>query len=210
MTPAGTPTADDLYAVLGVDKTASPKEIREAYQRQAMEHHPDRGGDAELFKLIQRAYAICKDPAKRAEYDSTGVVPGTDPDRDTAEAMVKSAVLALLQVQHVKLEYLDIVKSVSIDMLRKTELCRGVRKALRKTLKKLKANKKRASSGLVLVVFETSIKQLEADLVVSEQDLKILGIVMKLVNECTYEFDTPLLPSSDPVFHARTSYPYGP
>jgi DnaJ family protein A protein 2 len=61
-----------LYERLGVNRGASPDEIRKAYKREALKSHPDKGGDAEKFKEIQRAYEILSDDQKRAIYDQTG------------------------------------------------------------------------------------------------------------------------------------------
>lgn len=60
----------DHYQTLGVDKTATESEIKSAYRKLAMKHHPDRGGDQEKFQEIQAAYAVLGDAQKRAEYDN--------------------------------------------------------------------------------------------------------------------------------------------
>jgi len=61
----------DHYSVLGVNRTASDKEIKQAYRKLAMEHHPDRtGGDDTKFKQINEAYDVLKDPQKKAAYDN--------------------------------------------------------------------------------------------------------------------------------------------
>jgi curved DNA-binding protein len=63
----------EYYGVLGVSPSASGTEIKKAYRRLAMEHHPDRnpGNSAreERFKEINEAYAVLGDPHKRTEYD---------------------------------------------------------------------------------------------------------------------------------------------
>ncbi|MBI3026267.1 MAG: J domain-containing protein, partial [Candidatus Tectomicrobia bacterium] len=69
----------DPYAVLGVRRDASPAELRAAYHRLALAHHPDRNpGDPraeERFKEIVLAYEVLRDPPRRAAHDA-GKRPG--------------------------------------------------------------------------------------------------------------------------------------
>jgi DnaJ-class molecular chaperone len=60
----------DYYSTLGVPKGASEDEIKKAYRKLAMQHHPDRGGDQNKFQQIQEAYATLSDAQKRHEYDN--------------------------------------------------------------------------------------------------------------------------------------------
>lgn len=66
----------DFYEVLGLERNASEKDIKRAYKRLAMKHHPDRNqGDKESegkFKEIKEAYEILSDEQKRAAYDQYG------------------------------------------------------------------------------------------------------------------------------------------
>ncbi len=62
----------DLYAELGVSRTASEDEIRSAYKSLARTHHPDRGGNTEKFQKIQEAHEVLTDADRRRMYDMTG------------------------------------------------------------------------------------------------------------------------------------------
>ncbi len=67
----------DYYEVLGVDKNADDKQIKKAYKRLAMKHHPDRNTDnkessEKKFKEIQEAYSVLSDSQKRSAYDQFG------------------------------------------------------------------------------------------------------------------------------------------
>ena len=75
----------DYYEVLGVAKTASEDEIKKAYRKLAMKHHPDRNqgeaskGAEEKFKEVKEAYEMLSDAQKRAAYDQHGHA-GVDPN----------------------------------------------------------------------------------------------------------------------------------
>lgn len=61
-----------LYSILGVQRRADPDEIKKAYRKLALEHHPDKGGDPEKFKQVQKAYEVLSDEQRRMMYDQTG------------------------------------------------------------------------------------------------------------------------------------------
>jgi molecular chaperone DnaJ len=70
----------DYYDVLGVPKSSSKEEIKNAYRKLALQYHPDRNkspGAEERFKEISEAYAVLSDDAKRSQYDQFGH-PGID------------------------------------------------------------------------------------------------------------------------------------
>lgn len=64
----------DFYKILGVEKDAGDNEIKKAYRKLAIVHHPDKNPDdadaADKFKEIGEAYETLSDPEKRARYDS--------------------------------------------------------------------------------------------------------------------------------------------
>ena len=63
----------DYYEILGVGKTASDDEIKKAFRKLAVKHHPDKeGGDEAKFKEANEAYEVLKDKQKRQRYDQFG------------------------------------------------------------------------------------------------------------------------------------------
>jgi curved DNA-binding protein len=64
----------DYYSTLGLQSNASEDDIKKAYRKMAMKHHPDRGGDEKAFKQVSEAYEILSDPQKKQMVDM-----GVDP-----------------------------------------------------------------------------------------------------------------------------------
>ena len=61
---------NNFYDTLGVTETSTQDEIKKAYRKLAIEHHPDKGGDEDKFKKISEAYNILGDETKRSQYDN--------------------------------------------------------------------------------------------------------------------------------------------
>jgi DnaJ family protein C protein 9 len=91
----------NLYAdVLQCEPTANKAQLRKAYYRAALVHHPDKqpnnggGGDTDndknsnslKFQAVSLAYQILQDPDARADYDETGHIPSDAPDEDDSAA----------------------------------------------------------------------------------------------------------------------------
>ncbi len=75
----------DPYAVLGVSRTATDAEITQAYRRQLRTHHPDTRSQTttsaadERLRQILAAYALLRDPARRANFDQVTQQADADP-----------------------------------------------------------------------------------------------------------------------------------
>lgn len=64
---------DGLYNELGVEKNATEREIKKAWRKICRTHHPDRGGDPEVFKKKEAAYDVLSSKEKRQLYDQGGL-----------------------------------------------------------------------------------------------------------------------------------------
>jgi len=61
------------YSVLGLPKTTNTHEIKKAYKKLALQHHPDKsGGDETVFKRISQAYQVLTNPQSKPEFERTG------------------------------------------------------------------------------------------------------------------------------------------
>ncbi|KAH8811974.1 DnaJ domain-containing protein [Xylogone sp. PMI_703] len=82
------PPVIEPYTVLGIDKTATPDEIKSAYRKAALRHHPDKApehlkGEAHTkFQEVAFAYAVLSDPVRRKRYDTTGSTSESIVDAD--------------------------------------------------------------------------------------------------------------------------------
>jgi DnaJ-class molecular chaperone len=66
------PDTNEFYNDLGISKDATQSDIKKAYRKLALQHHPDKGGDQEKFKTITSAYEVLSDPEKRERYNKFG------------------------------------------------------------------------------------------------------------------------------------------
>lgn len=72
------PTSINPYKVLDIEKDATPEQVKTAYRKAALKHHPDKVPEAEkeaahsAFQSLAFAYAILSDPKRRSRYDATG------------------------------------------------------------------------------------------------------------------------------------------
>jgi DnaJ family protein C protein 7 len=59
----------DYYKILSVARDCTDAEIKKAYRKESLIHHPDKGGDEEKFKLVSEAFSVLSDPQRRQRYD---------------------------------------------------------------------------------------------------------------------------------------------
>lgn len=136
----------DLYETLGVDRTASPAEIKRAYRRKAKAAHPDAGGSPEAFNELSKAHRVLTDDRKRQRYDATG---NADDGPDLSDQRAVSIIDAILS------------QMMDVDMVLQRDLADIVRREIQRNLaqqasEESKAKRQRAKLESIKARMKTS------------------------------------------------------
>lgn len=186
----------DPYAVLGVERDATPEEVRQAYRRKAQDAHPDKGGAEGAFPPLQRAYALLKDARRRSSWDQTGRDPGAEPEADArrAEAIRRVVGLFLSAVLNDQLDpdthdLVHLVRDLVADQgvaLNNTmvEMRKQIRKCQR-AIKRVRVTK--GKENLLTGALEANINQLKMGLERAEDERKVMDLMRDII--CSYGWD---------------------
>lgn len=101
----------DLYELLGVSKNASMEEIKKAFRKIAMEHHPDKNNNehSEKFLHAKEAYSILINPEKRKKYDETGFVED--------EEKISANDIALMNLNNIIKQIIDNINLQTLKLI---------------------------------------------------------------------------------------------
>jgi len=195
---------EDLYETLGVDKDASPEEIKAAYRRRAKDCHPDKnGGDpdkAEEFKQVALAHRVLSDEEERAHYDRTG---GTRSKANDPETQARNEIITTFMTVVTALKPEDVAHSNLVELTAKgleahRQDGRNCVRECDKSLKKLNAVKKRlqkkeAADPFLEAVIEGSIAAAERATAQAVDGIAILDKALDLLlNSYEYDFEADI------------------
>ena len=176
------------YTELDVSVTASTEEIKQRYRTLAQMHHPDKGGDEELFKRIKLAYEILSDPIRRKQYDITGetgttnakdealsniiqiilhVVPGFNADQDDLIKIAEDETRAMLNMVNNDIQNTEM-------QIKKFEV----------VLKKIRY--KVSGEDILADIIVKQIQQRKKDLVVFHKNVKVCMLMLEILKDYEY------------------------
>lgn len=177
------------YEVLDVPIDASAEEIRQRYRTLAQLHHPDKGGDEELFKQIKLAYEILSDPLRRKDFDRTGNVNARIDIRN--EALDHIAQMLFRIVPNFNPEQDDLiflmrkeVTTIKTDMNNNINICNRHLTNLEKVIQRLKI--KTENENLLLRFVEKQIDQRKQEHASFIRRIEICDIVFDILNDYAY------------------------
>lgn len=179
----------DHYETLGVDKSATPDEIRQAYRRASAKYHPDReGGDEEKMKAINEAFETLCDPEKRKAYDEGGDIFAR-PVKPEEHLILDAFINSVAEDADGRYDWLDQtrtrLKNHKAHKAASAKAMRGQMRRLVRGLKKLKF--KGNGSGLLVKVIETKISSLEREAKSLEEELPVYDRALAMLDDYDWQ-----------------------
>jgi hypothetical protein len=187
-----------LYDTLGLTKDASQEDIKTAYKKLAMQHHPDRNKDDDTaeakFVKIKHAYEILSNPELRLKYDETGDIPNDaiDPLRnDVINIFVEVISVLPNPSQH------DIIQAMLNNVHQKQAAFANTSMQLvskinefRKVIPKIHLKDDTTGDNMFVTVLESNIAQMEKQLSDVNSMLKRGLNLIEFINKYTFDVDT--------------------
>lgn len=177
------------YEILGVPRDATDEQIRNAYKLLAQQHHPDKGGNEELFKQIKFAYEILSDPYRRKEYDRTGEYVNRPSIRD--EVLDQLSRLFLDVVARFNYEQDDLIlimqsetRALKERVQKDINACSSFIVRLQKVLKKIK--RKRPGDNLLAAFTQKQIDARNQELQTFMRHIQICEQMLEVLEDYQY------------------------
>lgn len=151
----------DPYLELQIAIDATEEEIKLKFRSLANIHHPDKGGDEEVFKRIKEAYEILTDPIRRKAYDMSGDAETNLQIRNTALDHIYHMLNTIVpnfdsESGDLVQEMINQVLTIKTDMINNINLCNKYKDNLNKVIVRINTNHNRKN-----ILLEAVQKQLE-------------------------------------------------
>ena len=186
----------NLYDILGVSNNATFEEIKIKYKSLAQQHHPDKGGDPELFKEIKKAYEILSDPISREIYDNTGQFTSIPSIRSQALDQLSRLFFSL--VPNINADIDDLIQIMRNESFREKQninnninICNGYIFKLKKVINKIQKTNP-DGENLLKMFAETQLKKHENELQNFTHQIQVINIVTEILDEYYYSNESTM------------------
>lgn len=199
-----------LYETLDIPANADSATVKRAYKQKAKQTHPDKGGTADQFAKISRAYLVLSDPIRRARYDSTGDIPEITPETAPLNLLVQFFVTVVQMYvagqgqDPTKLDLVRLAREQFCKDIHDAENQKGKHKRnidLWKNIAKRFHSKK---SNTVRNALNAQVQPLEQQLRLMDEQIAIRKDAIKLLDGYTFEFDSPAVGVARAGFYVAT------
>ena len=177
----------NLYKVLGIEKSATQKEIKQAYRKLASLYHPDRNKEESAkisFQFVKEAYDILSDEEKRKEYDETGIL-SNDPLRAGAIELIFDVFLYFLSLH--EYEEKNYIPLISEHIMKGIAECKDDINHINKQIKALtNISNNMDTNNLLDNKIQTTLILFKQNKLFCENGLEGLNTSLKLINNCKW------------------------
>jgi len=181
----------DFYEILGVEKTATKAQIKKAYRKLAKIHHPDKGGDEDVFKNISKAYEVLTDPDKRERYDRGEYTDDYRSPNDQAHDNLTRIFDMVIHGHGFMADHTDLIVRMKEEINDMTLKMRNDISEIEGTIKKLKSILKRLKKADFLKDYARNILSAnEARKTQIEEAIKVQGLMLEFLNISEYDFES--------------------
>ena len=173
------------YEQLGVDRDATPGQIKRAYRSRARKAHPDKGGSAAKFAPIAKAYEVLMDPERRMLYDVTGADAKRPIEMEIQNTLLQGFNQALAQP-----DCEEIVEAVREALEREADSIPDEVERLTTRKDKLTARREKISAtsvNLVHMVIDGEVKNIDAALIGLEHKAQVMAGCLEALDAYTEE-----------------------
>jgi len=176
------------YTQLDISLDASLEEIKQRFRTLAHMHHPDKGGNEEVFKSIKLAYEILMDPIRRKQYDLTGDAELAN-IRDEAVTNIVQIILSIIPTfDPDQDDLIEIAKHKTNDMLtRENNQIANIQRDINnfeKVLTKLRI--KNNGENILHNVIVNQIRDQRKDLLQNQQNVQVCTLMLEILNDYEY------------------------
>jgi hypothetical protein len=176
------------YTQLDIPVDASLEEIKQRFRTLAHLHHPDKGGNEEVFKSIKLAYEILMDPIRRKQYDLTGDAEIAN-IRDEAVTNIVQIILSIIPTfDPDQDDLIEIAKHKTKDMLtRENNQIANIQRDINnfeKVLTKLRI--KNNGENILHNVIVNQIRDQRKDLLQNQQNVQVCTLMLEILNDYEY------------------------
>ena len=176
------------YTELDVPVDASLETIKQRYRTLAQMHHPDKGGDEELFKRIKLAYEILSDPVRRKQYDITGETTTTNAKDEAVANLVQ---ILLHVVPNFNVDQDDLIHIAEMETRSMLDLVNkdiGVTERYIINLEKVsnKLRIKTEGENILNIFVINQIKQRKQELETFQRRVQVCNLMLEILKDYEY------------------------
>lgn len=177
------------YEELGVLRNATTEEIKQRYRTLAQFHHPDKGGDEEVFKRIKLAYEILSDSIRRKEYDKTGRMDQSRNIRNEALERIAQMLFNIVSNFNPEQENLITIMTESViqnknEVMNNITMCNSHLDKLNKVISRLSI--KTNDENLLLSFLQKQVEIRKQENVEFARRIEICDLILEILKDYEY------------------------